>query len=56
MDRVWDTSEYPPKSFVALYQVNVIQCHEVKKIKFKIIGSGGVIRVFRSDLRQERKK
>ena len=32
MDRVWDTSKYHSKPFVALYQVKVIQGHEVKKI------------------------
>ena len=31
MDRVWDISKYPPKPFVTLYQVKVIQGHEDKK-------------------------
>ena len=56
MDRVWGTSKYPPKPFVTLCQVKVNHGHEVKKIKFKILGLGGVMHVFRSDFRQERKK
>ena len=35
MDRVWDTSKYPPKPFVTLCEVKVIQGDEVKKVKFK---------------------
>ena len=38
MDRVWDTSEYPPRPFVALGQIKVIQGHEVKEVKFSIFG------------------
>ena len=56
MDRVWDTSKYHPKPFVTLCQVKVIQRQEVKKVKFNILGLGGVIHIFRSDFRQERKK
>ena len=55
MDRVCDACEYPPKPIVDLCQVKVIHGHEVKKIKFKILGLDGVIQVFRSDFRQERK-
>ena len=47
MDRVWDTSKYPPKTFVTLCQVKVIQGQEVKKVKFNIWGLGGVMHVFR---------
>ena len=57
MDRVWDTSKYPSKPFVTLYQGHtkkVIQGHEVKKVKFKILGLGGVIHVFRSDMYSSR--
>ena len=57
MDRVWDTSKYPPKLFVDLCQVKVIQGHEVKKVQIlKRIGLDDVIHVLRSDFRQERKK
>ena len=56
MDRVCDTSKYPPKPFVTLCKVKVIQGHEVKKVKFKIFGLGGVIHLFRPDFRQERKQ
>ena len=56
MNRIWDTSKCPPKHFVTLCQVKVIQGHEVKKVNFKILGLGGVIHVFRSDFRQELKK
>ena len=55
MDRVWDTPRCPPKPFVTLRQIKVIQGHEVKKVKFKILSLGGVIHVFGSDFRQERK-
>ena len=55
MDRVWDTSKCPPKPFVNLCQDKVVQGHEVKKVKFKILGLGGVMHVFRPDFRQERK-
>ena len=53
MNRVRDTSKYPPKPFVTLCQVKVIQGHEAKGVKFKILDLGGVIHVFRSDIRQE---
>ena len=56
MDRVWDTSKYPPKPFVTLRQVKAIQGHEVKRVKFKILCLGGVIHVLRSGCRQQRKK
>ena len=56
MDRVWDTSYYAPEPFVTLCWVKVIQGHEVKKFKVKILRLGGAIRVFRLDFRQERKK
>ena len=52
MNRVWDTSKYPPKSFVTLCQVKVIQGHEAKKVQFKILVLGVVIHVFRSNVRQ----
>ena len=52
MDPVWDTSKYPPKMFVTLCQIKVIQGH---KVKCKILSLGGVIHAFRSDFRQERK-
>ena len=49
MGRVWDTSRYPSiKPFVALCQlcqIRVIQDHEAKHGKFKILGSSGVIHV-----------
>ena len=38
MSRVWDTSKYPPKTFVTLCQVKVIQCHEVKKGQIQNLG------------------
>ena len=53
MYRVWDTSKYYHKPFVALCQVKVIQGHEVEKEKFKMLGFGGVIHVLRSDFRQK---
>ena len=56
MDRVWDTPKYPPKPFVTLCKVKIIQGHEVKKVKFIILGFRGVIHVFRSDFLQEPKK
>ena len=56
MDRIWDTSKCPPKPFVTLCEVKVIQGHEVKKVKLKVLGSSSVIHVFRSDFRQEQKK
>ena len=37
------------KPFVTLCQIKVIQGHEVKKVKFKVLGLGGVMRVFRLD-------
>ena len=43
MDRVWNTSKFPPKPWVTLCQIKVIQGHEVKKIKFKILSLDGVI-------------
>ena len=55
MDRVWDTSWYPPKPFVTLCQVKLIQGHEIKKVKFKIGGLVGMMHAFRSDFRAERK-
>ena len=39
-----------------LGQNKVIQRHEVKKVKTKILGSGGVVQTAKSDFRQERKK
>ena len=56
MGRVWDTSKYPPKSFVTLCQMRGIQGHKVKKVKFKILSLGGVLHIFGSDFRQEHKK
>ena len=56
MDRVWDTSKYPPKPFVTLCQIKVIQGQEIEKVKLIIVGLGGVMHVFRSDFRQEYKK
>ena len=56
MNRVWDTSRYPPEPLVTSRQVNVIRDHEVKKVILEILGLGGVILVFRSYLRQEREK
>ena len=47
MYRVWDTPKYLPKPLVTLFQVKVIEGHEVKKGKFEVLGLGGVIRVFR---------
>ena len=55
MDRVWYTSKYPPKSFVTLCHVKVIQGHEIKKGQIKNCGFGDVIHVIKSDFRQERK-
>ena len=56
MYRVWDTSKYPPKPFVTLRQVKVIQGHQVKKAKYKILGFVCCdIYIFWSDFRQERK-
>ena len=54
MDRVWDTSKYPRKSFVTLWQVNTIRGHKVNKVTFKLLGWDGVIHVFGSDFRQGR--
>ena len=56
MDRIWDTSKYPLKPLMILGQNKVIQRHEVKKVKTKILGSGGVVQTAKSDFRQERKK
>ena len=55
MDRVWNASKYPLKPFETLCKIKVIQGHGVKKAKFKVLGLGGVIHVFRSDFRHERK-
>ena len=55
MDRVWDTSKHPPKHFVTLCQVMIIQGNEAKNVKFKILGLGGVMHVFRSDFHHDRK-
>ena len=43
MDRVWDTYKYHPKITEITFQAKVIQGHEVKKVKLKILGLGGVI-------------
>ena len=53
---IWDTYKCPPKLFMTLCQVKVIHGREVKNVKFKISGLGGVIHVFRSDFHEERKK
>ena len=55
MDRICDTSRYPLKPFTTLCQNKVIQGHEVKKVKIKILGSGGVMQAAESDFHQERK-
>ena len=55
MDRVWDTSKYPPKPLVTLCQVKFIQVTRSKKVKFKILDLDGVIHVFKSDFPQEPK-
>ena len=52
MDRIWDTSKYPLKSLITLYQNKVIQGHEVKKVKIKILASVGVVRAAMSVFRQ----
>ena len=51
MDRVENTDKYPSKPFVTLYQSKVIYSHEVKKVKFKLLGLGCVIHVLGSDFR-----
>ena len=51
MDRVFDNPKYPPKLFVTLCQVKVIQDYEVKKVKIKISDLGDMIHVFMSDFR-----
>ena len=55
MDGVWNTFKYPPKPFVTRCQIKAIQGQEVKKVKYKILGLGGVIHVYRSDFLQEHK-
>ena len=55
MDRVWDTSKYPRKSFVVFCQINVIKSQNFeKKVQFKILSMGGAVNIFGSDFRQER--
>ena len=56
MDRVWDNFKYPPKPFVTLCQVKVIQGHEVKRVQIQNFGFGWCDTFFRSDFRQERKR
>ena len=53
MSRVWDTSKTPPKPFVTLCQIKVIQGQEVEKVEFKILCLGGVIHVLGQDFRHE---
>ena len=55
----WNASgifKNPPTPFVTLCQTKVIQGNKVKTVKFTILGLGGVIHVFGSDFRQERKE
>ena len=52
MDRVRNTSKHLPEAFLTLCEVKVIQSHEVKRVKFKIVCFGGVIHDFRRDFRQ----
>ena len=56
MDRIWNTSKYPPQSFVTFCQTKVIKGQNYEKVKFKILSLGGAIHVFGSDFRQEREK
>ena len=56
MDHVWKTYKYHPKLLVSIFQVNVIQGHEIKKVKHEIFALGGVMHVFRPVFRQERPK
>ena len=44
MDCVWDTSKYHPKLSVGIFKVRVIQGQG--KVKWKILGLGGVVHVF----------
>ena len=53
MDRIWDTSKYPLKSLMTLCQNKVTR---LKKVKIKMLCSGGVMQVAKSDFRQERKQ
>ena len=53
MGRIWVTSKYPPESSVTLFQIKIIQGHNVK---IKTLSLGGVTQVFGSDFRQKRKK
>ena len=55
MDRVWDTSKYPPKPFVTLCKIKVNQGQELKKVIFRIFSLGGMIHVFWSEICRERK-
>ena len=45
MDHVWDNYKYPNKPLVTFCQVKVIQGHEVKEVKLKILALGVVIHV-----------
>ena len=38
IDRLWHTSKYHPKSCETMCQINVIQGHEAKKVRFKSLG------------------
>ena len=55
MDRVWDTSKYPSKSFVTFCQMKVIKGQNFKKVILKILSLGWATPVFGSDFRQEPK-
>ena len=47
MDRAWDTAKYPPAHLVTSFQVKVIQCPEVKKLKLIIFGLDGMMHIYR---------
>ena len=54
VDRVWDTSYYPPEHLVGSCQAKVIRGQEVKKVP-QNVGLGGTIHISRSDFRKEAK-
>ena len=46
MDRDWDTYKYHPKLSSMTLQIKVVQGHEVKNVKLRILCMGAVTNIF----------